>query len=292
MLNESLFSTCFLGPVLGRTDFSWIFIFEPPDCFAEVVAGTFVLILWKKVPRKILQENARQNLPNLYNNNPRHISAEGSAQCFTRSSPSLTLFFKQGCKTVKKEEAERAKSKPKTPFEWSGREEGWEYREPFYLQSRELKHKHFRRYSGLFAQCVYAQGVLTMFRKLQAFPQKRGKGLHPSQDHFWDGWRALPGFRRIAFQGKCDVEGPLWTFFKRSSYRMGAKDSTADPLKHPLRRPLSKGYQAVFSERCFSEWCVQRAVRIRKGTKNAQKHWCLQAVFVPLKGFTSITSQC
>ena len=45
----------FLGSVFGSTDFSRIFIFGPPDFFSS--------FLWEKVPRKILQENPRQNPP-------------------------------------------------------------------------------------------------------------------------------------------------------------------------------------------------------------------------------------
>ena len=43
----------------------------------------------------------------------------------------------------------------------------------------------------------------------------------------------------------------------------------------------------VFSKQCFSEWCVQRAVGIRKRRRHqkALKHWCFRAFFVPLKGF-------
>ena len=54
----------FLGPAFGRTDFSRIFIFEPPDFFADFLAGFFLLIFVGKVPRKILQENPRENPPN------------------------------------------------------------------------------------------------------------------------------------------------------------------------------------------------------------------------------------
>ena len=54
----------FLGPAFGRTDFSRIFIFEPPDFFADFLAGFFLLILVGKVFRKILQENPRENPPN------------------------------------------------------------------------------------------------------------------------------------------------------------------------------------------------------------------------------------
>ena len=53
-----------LGPAFGRTDFSRIFIFEPPDFFADFLAGFFLLIfVGEKVPRKILPENPRQNPP-------------------------------------------------------------------------------------------------------------------------------------------------------------------------------------------------------------------------------------
>ena len=69
-----------LGSVFGRTDFSRIFIFQPPDFFADFVAGLFLLVLWEKVPRKILQENPGKILQNLHNKNPRHISAEGLGQ--------------------------------------------------------------------------------------------------------------------------------------------------------------------------------------------------------------------
>ena len=41
-----------LGPAFDRTDFSRIFIFEPPDFFADFLAGFFLLIFVEKVPRK------------------------------------------------------------------------------------------------------------------------------------------------------------------------------------------------------------------------------------------------
>ena len=53
----------FLGSVFGRTDFSRIFIFGPPDFFADFLAGFFLLIFRGKMPRKILQENPRENPP-------------------------------------------------------------------------------------------------------------------------------------------------------------------------------------------------------------------------------------
>ena len=52
-----------LGPAFGRTDFSRIFIFGPPDFFADFLAGFFLLIFVGKSARKILQENPRENPP-------------------------------------------------------------------------------------------------------------------------------------------------------------------------------------------------------------------------------------
>ena len=52
-----------LGSDFGRTDFSRIFIFGPPDIFADFLAGFFLLFFVGKVPRKILQENPRGNPP-------------------------------------------------------------------------------------------------------------------------------------------------------------------------------------------------------------------------------------
>ena len=66
-----------LGPVLGRMDFSRIFIFGPPDFFADFLPGSFSPhFCGKKCPEK----SSRKILQNLYNKNPRHISAEGPGQ--------------------------------------------------------------------------------------------------------------------------------------------------------------------------------------------------------------------
>ena len=43
----------FLGPAFGRMDFSRIFIFEPPDFFADFLAGFFLLIFVGKSAQKI-----------------------------------------------------------------------------------------------------------------------------------------------------------------------------------------------------------------------------------------------
>ena len=45
-------STILLGPAFGRTDFSRIFIFEPPDFFADFLAGFFLLIFVGKSAQK------------------------------------------------------------------------------------------------------------------------------------------------------------------------------------------------------------------------------------------------
>ena len=44
--------TYFLGSDLGRTDFSRIFIFGPPDFFLDFVAGYFLLIFVRKSAQK------------------------------------------------------------------------------------------------------------------------------------------------------------------------------------------------------------------------------------------------
>ena len=44
---------------------------EPPDVFADFVAGFFLPVWWEKVTRKILQENSRQNPPKFTQQNPR-----------------------------------------------------------------------------------------------------------------------------------------------------------------------------------------------------------------------------
>ena len=45
-------SSKLLGPAMGRTDFSRIFIFGPPDFFADFVAGFFLLIFVGKSAQK------------------------------------------------------------------------------------------------------------------------------------------------------------------------------------------------------------------------------------------------
>ena len=70
-----------LGSVLGRTDFSRIFIFGPPIFSLILSPDFFSSFLWgKKCPEKSSRKIPGKFLPNLYNKNPRHISAEGPGQ--------------------------------------------------------------------------------------------------------------------------------------------------------------------------------------------------------------------
>ena len=52
------------GFVLGRTGFSRIFIFGPPDFSRILQPDFFSSSLWEKQPWRILQENPRQSPPN------------------------------------------------------------------------------------------------------------------------------------------------------------------------------------------------------------------------------------
>ena len=79
----TLVALCFLGSVFGRTDFSRIFVFGPPDFLADFVAGFFLLIFCGK---KCLEKSSRK-IPgkirqSLHNKNPRHISAEWPGPVF------------------------------------------------------------------------------------------------------------------------------------------------------------------------------------------------------------------
>ena len=63
-----------LGLALGRTDFSWIAIFELPDLFPEFAAGCFLLFLVGasaiEIPSKI---------PEIFYKNPWHMFADWQA---------------------------------------------------------------------------------------------------------------------------------------------------------------------------------------------------------------------
>ena len=69
-----------LGSDFGRTDFSRISIFGPADFFTDFVAGFSPHFCGKKCPEKSSRKIPGEILQNLYNKNPRHISAEGPGQ--------------------------------------------------------------------------------------------------------------------------------------------------------------------------------------------------------------------
>ena len=74
----------FLGSVFGRTDFSRIFIFEPPDfvCrgFCRQISSPH--FCGKKCPEKSSKKIPDKILQILYNKNPQQFSAEGPGQFF------------------------------------------------------------------------------------------------------------------------------------------------------------------------------------------------------------------
>ena len=60
-----------LGSGFGRTDFPRFFVFGPPDFFADLLAGFFLLIfVGKKWPEKSSRKIPGKILQNLYNKNP------------------------------------------------------------------------------------------------------------------------------------------------------------------------------------------------------------------------------
>ena len=70
-----------LGSEFGRTNFARIFIFGPPDFFHEFCRRIFSPhFLGKKGPDNSSRKSPSKILQNLYNKNPRHISAEGPGQ--------------------------------------------------------------------------------------------------------------------------------------------------------------------------------------------------------------------
>ena len=64
--SPSLASPNILGSGFGRTDFSGIFIYGPPDFFADFLAGFFLLIF----VGKSAQKNPRKNPPKFIPQNP------------------------------------------------------------------------------------------------------------------------------------------------------------------------------------------------------------------------------
>ena len=69
-----------LGPVLGRTDFSQIFIVDPP-IFSRICRLIFLLIfVGKKCPERSFKKIPSKILQHLHNKNPRRIFVEGPGQ--------------------------------------------------------------------------------------------------------------------------------------------------------------------------------------------------------------------
>ena len=70
-----------LGPAFGRTDFSRIFFFEPPDFFADFLAGFFLLIFVGKSAQKNPPGKSLGKSPKIYTTKIlQHISADCPGQ--------------------------------------------------------------------------------------------------------------------------------------------------------------------------------------------------------------------
>ena len=78
-----------LGPVRGRTDFSRIFIFEPPDFFADFLAGFFLLIFVGKSAQKNPPRKSPGKPSKIYTTKiPDTFLQRGRAKIFQKKKPS------------------------------------------------------------------------------------------------------------------------------------------------------------------------------------------------------------
>ena len=101
--NPVKFPPNFLGSDLGRADFFFggIFIFGPPDFFRGFCCRIFLLIsVEKKCPEQSSRKIPGKLLQNLYNKNPRHISAEGPGQDIVQASKKSTKIDFLGPETA------------------------------------------------------------------------------------------------------------------------------------------------------------------------------------------------
>ena len=86
----------FLGPAFGRTEFSRIFIFEPPDFFADFLAGFFLLIFVVKSAQKNPPGKSPAKSSKIYTTKIlQHISADCPGQLFLKAHlwPSTALVL-------------------------------------------------------------------------------------------------------------------------------------------------------------------------------------------------------
>ena len=89
--------------VFGRTDFSRVVFFEPPDFVADFVAGFFLLIFVGKVPRKILQENPRQYPPNFIQQKSPTIFCRGARPRILRGHEDFSENFSSEIENFKRD---------------------------------------------------------------------------------------------------------------------------------------------------------------------------------------------
>ena len=80
-MRKDLLRNIVLGPAFGRTDFSRIFIFEPPDFFADFLVGFFLLIFVGKSAQKNPPGKSQGKSSKIYTTKIlQHISADWPGQ--------------------------------------------------------------------------------------------------------------------------------------------------------------------------------------------------------------------